>query len=116
MWKEFNCVAVANIPSAGEIALNTAVVVYRRPYIPTNFTIELPSCSFSGLMNATIFVPGGAKGVAVKLNSPNTYAWADNLGFVLEDRKRFIVIFVCGISLSHSESGKFGSAPANAAL
>ena len=67
-------------------------------------------------MNATIFVPGGAKGVAVKLNSPSTYAWADNLGFVLEDRKRFIVMFVCNISLSHSESGKFGSAHANEAL
>ena len=54
--------------------------------------------------------------MAVKLNSPSTHAWADNLGFVLEDRKRFIVMFVCDISLSHSESGKFGSAPANAAL
>ena len=41
---------------------------------------------------AIILVPGGAKGVALKLNSPNKNVQLDNLGFVRLDRSKFKVI------------------------
>ena len=63
-----------------------------------------------------MFVPGGVSGVALKLTSPNMHACSDRFGFVLEAHNRFIVMLICVSSLSHSESGKFESIPANSVL
>ena len=63
-----------------------------------------------------MFVPGGANGVAAKLNSPNIYVYADNNGLVLADLSRFNVILHCSMSLSHSVRGKLGSTIAKPAL
>ena len=61
-------------------------------------------------------MPGGASGVALKLNSPNMYAYADSRGFDLAALSKFNVIFACSMSLSHSDSGKLGSTLASPAL
>ena len=61
-------------------------------------------------------MPGGANGVALKLNSPNTYAYADNFGFTLADRNMLIVMLAWSKSLSHSARGKSGLHVANPAL
>ena len=44
-------------------------------------------------MCVTIFVPGGAKGVAKKLNSPKIYVYADIFGLDRDARKRLRVMF-----------------------
>ena len=40
-------------------------------------------------MCTTVFVPGGAKGVAAKLNFPYKKAWDDSFGFTHAFLKRF---------------------------
>ena len=82
----------------------------------TNFTIKPLRCSFLWMIKATIFVPYGASGVVLKLKSQNVQACGDKLRVVLEDLNRFRVMLFCANNLSLSESGKFGSAPANGAL
>ena len=57
-------------------------------------------------------MPGGANGIALKLNSPYIYAYDDNFGFTLAFRSRLRVMFVWGSSRSHSAKGKFGSTEA----
>ena len=69
-----------------------------------------------GLTYATIFVSGGANGVAEKFNSPKMYVYADRFGFERADLRRFKVILACSISLSHLVRGKFGSTLASPAL
>ena len=69
-----------------------------------------------GLICATILVPGGAKGVDMKSNSPNIYVYAETFGCARTARNRFKVILACSSNLSHSESGKLGSTLANPAL
>ena len=61
-------------------------------------------------------MPGGAIGVAAKLNSPNIYVYVDNNGLVRDERSRLSVILACGISLSHSLNGNCGSMLARPAL
>ena len=76
----------------------------------------LPTVSFFGFVWATSFVPGGAIGVALKLNSPNMYAYADNFGFTLEVHNKFNVISPWWIRRSHSLKGKPLSIEAKPAL
>ena len=54
-------------------------------------------------------MPGGAKGVAAKLNFPNIYAYADYFGFVIAVRIKLSVMLACSTSLSHSDNVKLGS-------
>ena len=54
-------------------------------------------------------MPGGARGVAWKLNTPKTASCADREGLRLEARREFNVREHCGRSLSHSCIGKLGS-------
>ena len=63
----------------------------------------------AGLSWDNIFVPGGANGVALKLNSPKRYAQADSFGLHLTDRKRLSVSTALLINLSHWFRGKLGS-------
>ena len=53
-------------------------------------------------------VPGGTRGVRLKLKLPKVAAYAERLGWRREDRRRFSVMSHCGNSLSHSWIGKFG--------
>ena len=62
-----------------------------------------------GLTCATILVPGGANGVAAKLNSPKICVYADNEVLAFADLRIFSVLFHCSMSLSHSFRGNSGS-------
>lgn len=55
-------------------------------------------------------------GVAEKSYCPKIYACAESAGFVRAARSKFSVMFACGMSRSHSDSGKFGSVVASPAL
>ena len=61
-------------------------------------------------------MPGGASGVALKLNSPKIYVYEEIVEFKQDDLRRFSVIFACSINLSHSAKGKFGLTLARPAL
>ena len=54
-------------------------------------------------------MPGGAIGVAEKLNGPKIASCADDEEFLLEERMMFKVREHCGIILSHSFMRKLGS-------
>ena len=69
-----------------------------------------------GLTCATTLVPGGAKGVAAKLNSPYILVYAESFGLERADLSKLRVILHYSVSLSHSERGKFGSTHARPAL
>ena len=56
-----------------------------------------------------IFMPGGAKGVALKLKFPYIAAYSDKLGLVWGGLSILRVIVDCSMSLSHSFIGKLGS-------
>ena len=58
------------------------------------------------------WVPGGARGVWLKLKLPKVAAYAEILGWQREDRRRFNVMLHCGNNMSHSWIGKFGSSVA----
>ena len=62
-----------------------------------------------GLKRATIFVPGGAKGVAEKLNSLKYMCMQKVFGLESAVRGRLSVILACSISLSHLVRRKFRS-------
>ena len=64
---------------------------------------------FDGLLCTTTFVPGGARGVLLKSNTPNRYEYADNFVFALALRSRLSVRNAENISRSHSVIGKAGS-------
>ena len=53
--------------------------------------------------------PGGTSGVALNLNFPKMYVWAETLVFAREERRRFRVMFDFSMNISHSDRGKFGS-------
>ena len=55
---------------------------------------------------ASAFVPGGANGVLFKLNSPLRRAYANNFGFVRDDRSRLMLITACCNSSHQSCIGK----------
>ena len=57
-------------------------------------------------------VPGGARGVWLKLKFLNVAAYAEILGWRCEDCKRFNVMSHCGNNMPHSWIGKFGSSVA----
>ena len=59
-------------------------------------------------MCVTIFFPGGASGVTLKLNSPKMYVKAETLGYVWQERRRFRVMFAFLMNLSHMNTGDFG--------
>ena len=67
----------------------------------------MPLCL--GLKWMTTFVSGRATGVALKLKTPNLSTQAESVGFVLETRRIFRVVFACGLILSHSLAGKWES-------
>ena len=54
----------------------------------------------SGSEKTSAFVPGGANGVLLKLNSPSRRVYANNFGFLRDDRSRFMLISAC-CSSSH---------------
>ena len=47
-------------------------------------------------------VPGGARGVRLKLKFPKVAAYAERLGLQRKERRRFKVMSHCGNHLSHS--------------
>ena len=47
-------------------------------------------------------MPGGARGVRLKLKLPKVAAYAERLGWQQEERRRFKVMSHCGNNLSHS--------------
>ena len=57
-------------------------------------------------------VPGGARGVRLKLKLQRVAAYAERLGWRREDSRIFNVMPHCGNNLSHSWIGKFGSSVA----
>ena len=57
-------------------------------------------------------LPGGARGVRLKLKLPKVAAYAERMGLRREDCRRFNVMPHCGNNLSHSWIGKFGSSVA----
>ena len=57
-------------------------------------------------------MPGGARGVRLKLKFMKVAAYAERLGWRREDCRRFKVMSHCGNNLSHSWIGKFGSSVA----
>ena len=61
------------------------------------------------------WVPGGTRGVRLKLKLPKVAAYAERLGWQREDRRRFNVMSHCGNNLSHSWIEKFGSSVASPA-
>ena len=61
-------------------------------------------------------VPGGARGVLLKLNLPKRNAHAERLVLLRLVQSRFRVRFAWGTSQSHSDRGKFGSHDAKPAL
>ena len=61
-------------------------------------------------------MPGGAKGVATKSNSPYIYMYAESLGFERADLSKLSVILHCSMSLYYSERGKVGFTLARPAL
>ena len=54
-------------------------------------------------------MPGGARGVWLKLKFPKVDAYAEILGWRREDCRIFNVMSHCGNNLSHSWIGKFES-------
>ena len=60
----------------------------------------------SGSEKTSDFVPDGANGVLLKLNSPSRRAYADNFGFLRNDRSRLMPISACCSSLHQSCIGK----------
>ena len=54
-------------------------------------------------------MPGGARGVGLKLKLTKGAVYAERLGWRREDHRRFNVMSHCGKNLSHSWIGKFGS-------
>ena len=77
-------------------------------YQPTSLFNSHVQRTFS-LTCATILVPGGANGIAEKLNSPNIYVYEDNEVLALADLRRFSVMLHCSMSLSHPVRGNSGS-------
>ena len=53
-------------------------------------------------------VPGGERGVWLKLKLPKVAAYDERLGWQREDRRRFNVMSHCGNNMPHSWIGKFG--------
>ena len=53
-------------------------------------------------------VPGGARGVVLKLKFPLMAVWAERLGFVWEDWSRLRVITAWGVRRSHYWERKLG--------
>ena len=51
-------------------------------------------------------IPGGAKGDRLKSTAPCTWAWADDLGLILEPRRRLSDSSAFGNNLSHKCNGK----------
>ena len=60
-------------------------------------------------------VPGGARGLALKLKFPLMAAWAERLGFVQEDQMRLRVITDWGMIRYHSWERNLGSQEASKA-
>ena len=60
----------------------------------------------SGSEKTSGFVPGGANGVLLKLNSPSRRAYADNFEFLRDDRSRLILISACCSSSHQCYIGK----------
>ena len=59
-----------------------------------------------GWRKKSAFVPIGANGVFLKLNSPSRRAYADNFGFLRDDRSRLMLISACCSSSQQSCIGK----------
>ena len=53
-------------------------------------------------------MPGGSRGVWLKLKLPKVASYAERLGWRREDRRIFSVMLHCGNSMSHSWIGNFG--------
>eukprot|EP00957_Ditylum_brightwellii_P040133 3037278-Ditylum_brightwellii.AAC.1 len=62
------------------------------------------------------FVPGGANGVALYLNMPWGYSYANNLGLMWHVLCRFTVIIAWGSNLPHRCIGKCGCVDARPAM
>ena len=60
----------------------------------------------SGSEKTSAFVPGGANGFLLKLNSPLRRAYADNFGFLRDDCSRLMLISACCCSSHQSCIGK----------
>ena len=54
-------------------------------------------------------MPEGAIGVELKLSYPNKHAYEEIFRLASAAHSKLSVVFACGINLSHSETGKFGS-------
>ena len=76
-------------------------------YHPSTLFVEKEGRVEEYSWNKTL-VPGGAKGVALKLKFTLMAAWAERIGFVREERRRLIVITAWGMRRSHSRKGKLG--------
>ena len=57
-------------------------------------------------------MPGGERGVRLKLKFPTVAAYTERLGWRREERRIFKVMSHCGDNLSHSRIGEFGSSVA----
>ena len=63
----------------------------------------------SSSMRRPSSVPGGVRGVRLKLKLTKVAAYAEIFGWRREDRRRFNVMSHCGNNLSNSWIGKFRS-------
>ena len=83
-------------------------------YQPSTACVEKEGQFEDALWTKTL-VPGGARGVALKLEFPLMATWAERLGFVKEYRRRLRVIMAWVMRLSHYWEVKLGSKEASPA-
>ena len=83
-------------------------------YQPLTASVENEGQLKAALWTKTL-VPGGARGVALKMKFPLMAAWAEMFGFVREERISLRVITDWVLRQSHSLEGNFGSKEASLA-
>ena len=97
--------------------MNTTVMFHGGTYVPCILSVRGPSAPNSRFaVGYDSCAWGGARGVALKSNSPKRYVYAEIFGLHLEPLSIFKVIMACSRSLSHRDSGKFGSTNAKPIL
>ena len=89
LWEKIHSVRDACSVGGGIDAFVTAVVAEGWCDVPTGDAVGGPRASVGGFSWMTTLVPGGAKGVALKSNCPNSWACADKLGLDLDRRSKF---------------------------
>ena len=91
----------------GDEKIVASVLLFCRTNVPAVQGVRTPCCALFWIHIYTRdFVPGGARGVLSKLNSPSRVEYADSLLLVCDVRNKLSESWDCGSSSFHNCNGK----------